>query len=130
MNLERTDYAVIGTALILSLLAGALKQLGIASIPVGPASMLMLPAGIISLIFIYLAAQEYGGMIARYLYFIGSGIAVFLVMTFPHVFWHQAKMPAFLGISGSFWYTFYHGGILVSFFFIGYGFYLFYKSGQ
>lgn len=129
MNLERTDLAVIGTALGLSLLAGALKQLG-TNIPVGPVSILMLPAGIISLVFVYLAAQEYGGMIARYLYFIGSGIAVFLVMTFPHVFWHQAEMAAMLGLPASFWYIFYHGGILVSFFFIGYGFYLFYKSGQ
>jgi hypothetical protein len=129
MNLEKTDIAVIGLAYGLSLLAGALHQIGI-KIPVGPVSLLMLPAGIISLVFVYLAAQEYGGMIARYLYFIGTGIGLFLIMTFPHVFWHQSGMTALLGVSDSFWYIFYHGGILVSYFFIGYGFYLFYKSGQ
>lgn len=129
MNLERSDLAVIGAALGVSLLAGALKQMG-TQVPIGPVSMLMLPAGIISLVFVYLAAQEYGGQVAKYLYFMGTGIGLFLLLTFPHVFWHRAEMPAQIGLDPSFWYIFYHGGILVSYFFIGYGFYLFYKSGQ
>jgi hypothetical protein len=129
MNLERSDLAVIGGALAVSVLTGLLKASGV-NVPLGPLSMLMLPAGIISIVFVYLAAQEYGGEIARYLYFIALGIGWFLLMTFPHVFWHQEKMPALLGIDPSFWYIFFHGGILVSYFFIGYGFYLFYKSGQ
>lgn len=129
MNMERSDLAVIGAAFGISVLAGALKASGV-NVPAGPVSMLILPAGIISIVFVYLAAQEYGGEVARYLYFMGLGIGWFLLMTFPHVLWHQSKMPAQLGIDPSFWYMFYHGGILVSYFFIGYGFYLFYKSGQ
>lgn len=129
MNLERKDFAVITAAFGLSLLAGALKQVGY-NVPVGPVAMLMLPAGIISLVFVYLAAEEYGGEIARYLYYMGTGIGTFLLLTFPHVLWHQSEMIALLGLEPGFWYIFYHGGILVSYFFIGYGFYLFYKSGQ
>lgn len=129
MNLEKEDLAVIGTALGISLIAGILQEIGY-SVPVGPVSMLMIPAGILGIVFIYLSAQEYGGEIARYLYFIGLGISWFLIMTFPHVFWHQAQMPVQLGLGEGFWYVFFHGGLLTSFFFIGYGFYLFYKSGQ
>lgn len=129
MNLERKDQAVIGAALAISLIAGLLKASGV-KVPVGPVSMLMLPAGIISIVFVYLAAEQYGGQVARYLYFMALGIGWFLLMTFPHVFWHQAKMPALLGIDTSFWYIFYHGGILISYFFIGYGFYLFYQSAK
>jgi len=128
MNLERKDITVIGSALILSILAGALNELG-TPVPIGPVTLLMLPAGIISILFVYLAAQQYGGMVARYLYFIATGIGVFLLTTTPHVIWHRGK-PEMLGLNPSFWYIFYHGGILMSYFFIGYGFYLFYKSGQ
>jgi len=128
VNLERTDLAIIGSALALSVLAGAVNELGYA-FPLGPVTLLMLPAGIISIAFVYLAAQEYGGMVARYLYFIATGIGVFLLTTTPHVMWHRSE-PALLGLDPSFWYVFYHGGILISYFFIGYGFYLFYKSGQ
>lgn len=129
MNLERKDQAVIGAALAISLLSGLLKASGV-DLPLGPVSMLMLPAGIISIVFVYLAAQQYGGEIARYLYFMALGIGWFMLMTLPHIIWHQAEMPALLGLDQSFWYIFYHGGILTSYFFIGYGFYLFYKSGQ
>ncbi|MFB6114798.1 MAG: hypothetical protein ABEK04_00780, partial [Candidatus Nanohalobium sp.] len=125
MNLERSDLAVIGAAFAISVLAGVLKAVGV-NVPVGPVAMLMLPAGIISIVFVYLAAEQYGGQVARYLYFMALGIGWFLLMTFPHVFWHQAGEPALLGLDASFWYIFYHGGILVSYFFIGYGFYLFY----
>jgi hypothetical protein len=129
MNLERKDLAVIGTALGISLISGLLKASGV-NVPLGPVSMLVLPAGIISIVFVYLAAQQYGGEIARYLYFIALGIGWFMLMTLPHITWHQSGAPALLGLDPSFWYVFYHGGILTSYFFIGYGFYLFYRSGQ
>jgi hypothetical protein len=128
MDLERTDLAIVGTALIASIAASTLPLFGVEA-PYAASSFLILPAGIISLVFVYLAAQKYGGEIARYLYYIGTGIGFFLVSTFPHIIWHQSEMPALGGLDPSFWYVFFHGGVTVSFFLIGYGFYLFYLSG-
>lgn len=129
MNLEMKDFEVIGLAAAIAIVTGLLRASGV-KIPTETVSMLMLPAGIISILFLYLAAQEYGGKLARSLYFMALGIGWFMLMTLPHILWHQLQDPALLGLDPSFWYIFYHGGILTSYFFIGYGFYLFYRSGQ
>lgn len=127
--LTKRDLSVIGAMFGLSILVGVLRQMGISG-PLRAVAFLMVPAGLISLVFIYLAAKEWGGEVARYLTFIGFGIAVFILNMMPHIFWHMRETEEFLGLAGPFWYIFFHGGIALGFVYITYGFYLFYQTGR
>lgn len=127
--LKKQDLAVVGAMFGLSLLIGALRQIGVQG-PLMATAFLIIPAGLLSLAYIYLAARAWGGEVARYLTFIGIGMAVFVLNTVPHIVWHMQKMPDFLGVGASFWYIFFHGGIALGFVYITYGFYLFYQTGK
>jgi hypothetical protein len=127
--LTKQDWAVVGAMFGLSILVGVLRQLGVQG-PLRAAAFLIGPAGILCLIFIYLAAKSWGGEVARYLTFIGIGIATFVLNSMPHIIWHIQETPAFFGIPTSFWYIFFHGGIALGFVYITYGFYLFYQTGK
>jgi hypothetical protein len=127
--LERKDKAIVIAAFGLSILIGVLRQIGIQG-PLKAAAFLIVPAGLISIYYIYRAAQAWGGEVARYLTFMGIGMAVFVINMVPHIVWHIQDTPAFFGIDNSFWYIFFHGGIALGFVYLAYGFYLFYQTGK
>ena len=127
--LTQKDKGVIATAFGLSILVGVLRQVGVQG-PLRMAAFLILPAGLISIYYIYRAAQVWGGEVARYLTFMGIGMAVFILNSVPHIVWHIQQTPSFLGLDNSFWYIFFHGGIALGFVYMTYGFYLFRETGK
>lgn len=129
-HLERNDWIALALALLVSLVAFAAVQFSISIPGLQSLALLILPAGLVSLILIALTVRLWGGEVRRYLTIIGFGIAIFLIETFPHVQWHRGQMGPYLGIGENFWYIFFHGGIAVAFAMIAYGFYLFYHSAD
>lgn len=127
--LKQKDKGVIATAFGLSILVGVFRQVGVQG-PLRATAFLILPAGLISIYYIYRAAQVWGGEVARYLTFIGIGMAVFILNSVPHIVWHLQKTPNLLGLDSSFWYMFFHGGIALGFVYMTYGFYLFRETGK
>ncbi len=127
--LTQKDKGVIATAFGISILVGVLKQIGVPG-PLTAAAFLIVPAGLISIYYIYRSAQVWGGEVARYLTFMGIGMAVFILNSVPHIIWHLQEAPPFLGLDNSFWYMFFHGGIALGFVYMTYGFYLFRETGK
>lgn len=129
-RLEKVDLGVIGAGLLVALFAGAATQLGLNIPGLQLLFNLILPAGLLSVILIVMTARLWGGQVRRYLTIIGIGLSIFLIETFPHLSWHRSGAGPLVGLNGSFWYIFFHGGIAVSFAIIAYGFYLFYHSAD
>lgn len=136
--LQQRDWQIIGAGLLLSLVGGVVGHLGLVSVQqeimVGYAAVIPIIPG---LAFIWLARDQWGGQVARYLELIGAGFAVHLVVWVPHIRWHVLAEadpnhvpPAWLGFDPSFWYVFFHGISLFAFALITYGFYLFWQEGS
>lgn len=133
--LEKKDWYVLGTGVLLGIVTAVATQLGYLGMELelllGYAMAIpILPA----LVFLYLARKLWGGDVARYLDFIAVGLIINLLMFPVHLQWHMAEMtagalPAWGGLSPNFWYLFFHGLTAYSFVMLSYGFYLFWKSG-
>lgn len=134
-NLEKGDKYLIGTGLLLGLIAAVLGQFGLIGLPVEMILTYLMVVPILpGIYFLYKARSLWGGDIARYLDFIGIGLIINLILFPIHMNWHFGSMAAeaeFLawGISPNFWYMFFHGLTGYSFAMLAYGFYLFYESG-
>ena len=134
-KLEKKDMYLMGTGVVLGLIAAILGQLGfIGLFEEQILTYLMVVPILPGIYFLYKARSLWGGDIARYLDFIGIGLIINLVLFPLHMSWHFAAMGGgdqFLawGISPNFWYMFFHGLTGYSFAMLAYGFYLFYESG-
>ncbi|MFB6208421.1 MAG: hypothetical protein ABEJ69_03660 [Candidatus Nanohaloarchaea archaeon] len=130
LHLKKKDYGFLGgglvVALALSLASGSL----IADPMVVESYTRFLVSAVVlaSVFFIYRAIDAWAGELARYLEIIGAGFLLVVFTWIPHIGWHVDQMPAMLGLSPSFWLSFFHGLDLLGFLLVAYGFYLFWKQ--
>lgn len=133
--LQRNDWYLIGVGLVLSVIVAALGQFGIATLQheliINDLTAIPIVLGVV---FIWLARDQWGGNVARYLELIGTGLVLHLILWIPHVRWHlmseeSTAAAMWLGLDLSFWYVFFHALSLLAFTLITYGFYLFWREG-
>lgn len=130
LHLKRPDYMVIGGGVLGAVLAGVLGHLLAAPPSIEVYTRFMTAFAIlVSVYFIYRARQVWEGNLARYLEIIGLGLTALMVSWVPHIGWHLKGMPPWLGIAPGGWIAFYHILTAVTFFIVGYGFYLFWQEG-
>ncbi|MFB6115844.1 MAG: hypothetical protein ABEK04_06195, partial [Candidatus Nanohalobium sp.] len=84
------------------------------------------PALLLGSVFIYLAREKYGGVVARNLEVVGIASAILGVSWIAFSKFFAAGFPSW-GVSAAFWVTLLGGLITTSFFLGAYGFYLFWK---
>lgn len=128
--LENQDYALIGGGAIVTFLA-ALAMPNFVENPMRIEAYTRLVVGAVVLygVFaIHQSIQAWAGELARYLQLIGTGLGLLMIAWIPHIGWHVAGNPSWLGMSPTFWLTFFHGLTILAFGVSSYGFHLFWKQ--
>lgn len=126
---KRKDYFVIAGAIVLSLAGGMAGHLLNWTVSVENYTRLI--TGFAIAVGLYSLARNIPGKkgsYARNLEMLGIGAASFLVSWLPHIGWHIADNPAWLGLSNGFWTGLFHSWNSLSFLIVAYGMFLFYKS--
>lgn len=125
---QRNKYVILALAAI-SIISGFLMDFlqGSTLIAVHDASFYLPgPALLAGSVFIYLARDKYGGVVARNLEVTGVSLAILGISWIGFSRFFAAGFPSW-GVSSSFWVTLLGGLITTSFFLSAYGFYLFWK---
>lgn len=141
LNLESKDYGLIGGLLAVSAAIGYLGTTGFwagfvgGDVPPGMVLEMWLDRLTVVIIFagllaIYKARGLWGGEVARNLELIGAGLAGYMLVYLPHIHWHIAESPAWLGMDPNFWFGFFHMIQAAAFFLASYGFYEFWQTGK
>jgi hypothetical protein len=130
-HLTRKDLYIVTAFLAVSVLSGfAFRLLETQQVVPVHDTTFYIP-GIVLLIgtvFIYLAREGIGGVVARNLEVTGTGMTLLGIFWVLFAEYFTAGNPAWLGIAPPFWTVFIMGTVTSSFFLIAYGFYLFWKS--
>lgn len=132
LHLERENYYVITGLLAVSLLSGFLIDLlqRNAVISVHDATFYLPgPALLVGAIFIYLARDNYGGVMARNMEVVGTGLTILGVTWVAFAGFFAAGFPAW-GVTPAFWTVLLALLVTTSFLIVAYGFYLFWKLGR
>lgn len=124
LKLILSSFAGVLIASILSLYVGAPIQLELfVDIFVSVSIMA-------SLYFVYKGATRWGGQVARYSTLVALGLTYYGLTLIPHVYWHIAGQPTFLGLAPGAITGFQHTATVMAFMIPAYGFYLFWRAGK
>lgn len=125
---QENKYVTLALAAV-SIISGFLMDFlqGSALLAVHDASFYLPgPALLLGSVFIYLAKDKYGGVVARNLEVTGVSLAILGVSWIGFSAFFAAGFPSW-GVTPAFWVTLLGGLISTSFFLSAYGFYLFWK---
>lgn len=138
--MNKQDTWVIGGAVLFTILAGVWVHfiVGAGNYETAVAVSLIddildyftLVAAAVTFALVYKARSAYGGHLSRSLGVIGLGLLFFMPTYWLSYRWNIEGSPAWLGMTTGFWSLLFNMLTLVTFAFIGYGFYLIWRLGK